>query len=404
VRAFGGVGGTPVFAESGSGCVLRDVDGKEYVDFVMSWGPLILGHAHPKLVEVARDTLVGGSTFGMPTEIETQLAQRVVECFPSIDQVRMVSSGTEAAMSALRLARGFTERDLIVKFEGCYHGHSDGLLAAAGSGVATFAVPGTKGVPASYTEKTIVAPYNNAEVIREIFHKHSDDIACVIVEPVGGNMGVVPPAEGFLQCLRELTSKHGSLLIFDEVITGFRLGLAGAQGLYDVTPDLTVLGKILGGGMPAAAYGGREEIMAALAPDGPVYQAGTLSGNPVAMATGLATLEMLINDSPHARLDELAGMLAEGLRDAANSAGVAVQQNRVGSMQTLFFTEQPVTDYTSAKACDTDKYAAFFHGMLEKGAYFAPSQFEAAFVSTAHTEQHIEVVISSAREVMEKLA
>jgi glutamate-1-semialdehyde 2,1-aminomutase len=404
VRAFGAVGGDPVFVESGAGSIIRSVDGVEYADYVTSWGALILGHAHPTVVEAAQKAVERGMTFGMPTEAENVLAEKIVECVPSLDKVRMVSSGTEAVMSAIRLARGFTGRDLIVKFEGGYHGHSDGLLAAAGSGVATFAIPGTKGVPASYTEKTIVVPYNNREAIGEVFDKFGKDIACVIIEPVAGNMGVVPPAEGFLQFLRETTEAAGSLLLFDEVITGFRLGLSGAQGLYGITPDITTLGKIIGGGMPAAAYGGRADIMDALSPNGPVYQAGTLSGNPVAMATGLATLELLIDDPPYEQLDSLAGELAEGLRDAAAEAGIAIQQNRVGSMQTLFFTDTPVTDYSSAMKCDTDLFGRFFHGMLDAGVHLAPSQFEAAFVSTAHTSEQIEQTIASARGVMKELA
>lgn len=403
VRAFGAVGGTPVFVDSGARCSVKDVDGKQYVDYVMSWGALILGHAHPRVVEAIRTACEKGTSFGMPTEAENLLAQRVVECFPGIDRVRMVSSGTEAVMSSIRLARGFTDRELVIKFEGGYHGHVDSLLASAGSGVATFAIPGTKGVPASFTEKTIVVPYNDPESLTRAFDQYGEKIACIIVEPVAGNMGVVAPAAGFLQFLRDLTSKHGSLLIFDEVITGFRLGLSGAQGLFGVTPDLTVLGKIMGGGLPAAAYGGRSDIMLALAPTGPVYQAGTLSGNPLAMAAGLAVLETLIEDPPYTRLGTLSRTLGEGFRDAAAKAGIAIQQNRVGSMQTMFFTTDAVTDYASAKKSDTDKYAKFFHGMLGEGIHFAPSQFEAAFVSTAHTDEVIDRTLAAAGKVMEAI-
>ncbi|OGV63395.1 MAG: glutamate-1-semialdehyde-2,1-aminomutase [Lentisphaerae bacterium RIFOXYB12_FULL_65_16] len=400
VRAFKGVGGQPLFVERGYGCCVQDVDGKEYIDYVMSWGPLILGHAYPRVVEAIRQTCEKGTSFGMPTELENRLASRIVQCVPSIQKVRMVSSGTEAAMSAIRLARGFTGRDLIVKFDGCYHGHSDGLLAAAGSGLATFAIPDTKGVPAKHAEGTLVVPYNNCDAVEAVFAKHGDKIAGIIVEPIAGNVGVIAPASGFLAFLGDITQRHGSLLIFDEVITGFRVGLGGAQGLYGVTPDITVLGKIIGGGMPAAAYGARAEIMDCLAPVGAVYQAGTLSGNPVAMAAGLATVETLIEDPPYARLDASAALLETGLRDAAREAGIPVRQNRVGSMQTLFFTDSPVTDYPTAKKSDARRYAAFFHGMLEQGVYLAPSQFEAGFVSTAHSDAHIQRTIAAARKVM----
>ncbi len=400
VRAFGGVGGTPVFAEAGVGGLLRDVDGREYIDYVMSWGPLIFGHACPRIIEAVCRAAEKGTSFGMPTELENRLAERIVGCFPSIDKVRMVSSGTEAAMSALRLARGFTGRDLLVKFEGCYHGHSDSLLAAAGSGLATFGLPDTRGVPASQVQSTLVIPYNNPEAVTAVFDRHGEQIAGVIVEPVAGNMGVVPPAPGFLALLRSLTASHGSLLIFDEVISGFRVALGGAQELYGVIPDLTVLGKIMGGGLPAAAYGGRAEIMDRLAPAGDVYQAGTLSGNPLAMAAGLATVEALIEEPPYARLDALAGSLAGGLLAAAREAGVPAQGNRVGSMQTLFFGSGPVVDYASAKRSDTRRYAAFFHGMLERGVYLAPSQFEAAFVSTAHTAAQVERTLEAARATL----
>lgn len=404
VRAFGAVGGQPIFMKSGSGAELTDADGNKYIDYVMSWGALILGHAHPQVVEAAQKACCTGTSFGMPTELENRMAEHIVKTYPAIDKIRMVSSGTEAVMSAIRLARGFTGRDLIVKFDGCYHGHSDGLLVSAGSGLATFAIPGTRGVPASYAEKTLVAPYNNTDAVTALFEKHGKDIACVIVEPVAGNMGVVEPGAGYLAHLRKVTAEHGALLIFDEVITGFRVGPAGAQGRYGVTPDLTILGKILGGGFPAAGYGGRNDIMDALAPNGPVYQAGTLSGNPVAMAAGLAMLDALSADPPYDRLDKLADMLATGLAEAAAAAGIPVQQNRVASMQTLFFTEEPVTDYDSAKKSDTARYGQFFQGMLEEGVHLAPSQFEAAFVSVAHKEEHIDKTVTAAKKVMETLA
>lgn len=404
VRAFGAVGGQPVFMQSGSGAELIDVDGNRYIDYVTSWGALILGHAHPAVVSAAQDACSTGTSFGMPTELETRLAGKVADAYPGIDQIRMVSSGTEAVMSAIRLARGFTGRDLIVKFDGCYHGHSDGLLVSAGSGVATFAIPGTQGVPASYAEKTLVAPYNDEAAITEIFEKVGSDIACVIVEPVAGNMGVVEPGAAYLQHLKTVSSKFGALLIFDEVITGFRLGPSGAQGRYGVTPDLTVLGKILGGGFPAAGYGGRREIMDALAPKGPVYQAGTLSGNPVAMAAGIAMLDVIASDPPYERLDSLAAQLEQGLGDAASEAGVPVQQNRVASMQTLFFASEPVTDYESAKKSDAERYGKFFQGMLSEGVHLAPSQFEAAFVSTAHTEEQVDKTVTAAKKVMRSIA
>lgn len=403
VRAFHGVGGTPVFAKAAKGSRLWDENGREYIDYVMSWGPMILGHAYPRIIEAVCRTAADGTSFGMPTELENRLAQQIVECFPGIDKVRMVSSGTEAAMSAIRLARGFTGRDLIVKFEGCYHGHSDSLLAAAGSGLATFGIPDTRGVPASHTQTTLVLPYNDPDAVRMAYDKFGDQIAAVVLEPVAGNMGVVPPAAGYLAFLRDITRNHSSLLVFDEVISGLRVALGGAQELYGVSPDVTVLGKIIGGGLPAAAYGGRGEIMDCLAPDGDVYQAGTLSGNPLAMAAGLATVEALREDPPYERLDALAKRLQEGLGDAARQVGVPVQSNRVGSMQTLFFCPDPVSNYTSAKRCDTARYASFFHGMLKRGISLAPSQFETAFVSTAHSEDDIEQTITAAREALSEL-
>ena len=403
VRAFGAVGGQPIFMKSGAGAMLTDADGNMYIDYVMSWGALILGHAHPQVVKAAQAACSTGTSFGMPTELENRLAAKVVRMYPGIDKIRMVSSGTEAVMSAIRLARGYTGRDLILKFDGCYHGHSDGLLVSAGSGVATFAIPGTKGIPASYAEKTLVAPFNSIKAADEIFARHGRNIACVIVEPVAGNMGVVEPAAGYLAHLKKLAEANGSLLIFDEVITGFRVGPSGAQGRYSIKPDLTILGKILGGGFPAAGYGGRSDIMDKLAPKGPVYQAGTLSGNPVAMAAGLAMLEVLESAPPYGRLDAMASALAEGLGEAARETGVPVHMNRAASMQTMFFTDEPVTDYDSAKKSDTKRYGRFFQGMLAEGIHLAPSQFEAAFVSTAHTDEQIEKTIAAAKKVMKTL-
>lgn len=404
VRAFGAVGGQPVFMRSGSGAEIIDADGNTYIDYIMSWGALLLGHAHPSIVRAAQEACSRGTSFGMPTESENRLAARVTAIYPAIDKIRMVSSGTEAVMSAIRLARGFTGRDLILKFDGCYHGHSDGLLVSAGSGVATFSIPGTRGVPASYAEKTLVAPFNDTAAVSAVFAEHGSEIACVIVEPVAGNMGVVEPGPDYLRHLRSLADRFGALLVFDEVITGFRIDPSGAHGFYGIKPDLTVLGKILGGGFPAAGYGGRADIMDALAPCGPVYQAGTLSGNPVAMAAGLAMIEAIEADPPYARLERLSEQLAAGLGEAAREAGIAVQQNRVASMQTMFFTETPVTDYASAKTSDTGKYGRFFRGMLAEGIHLAPSQFEAAFVSAAHTEEHIERTLSAARKVLRTLS
>ena len=400
VRAFGAVGGTPVFIKSGSGSRITDVDGNSYLDYVCSWGPLIFGHADPDVVSAVQDALGQGSSFGAPTPLEVTLARLVTEAFPSIEKVRMVSSGTEATMSAIRLARGFTARDAIVKFEGCYHGHADGLLAQAGSGAMTFGTPTSPGVPADFAAKTIVLPFNDVGAVREVCERQGNEIACVIVEPIAGNMGVIPPADGFLESLRALTAAHDILLIFDEVITGFRVARGGAQERYGVVPDLTTLGKIIGGGLPVGAYGGKAEIMEQLSPTGPVYQAGTLSGNPLAMAAGIATLEKLSDPRVYQRLEEKGTQLADGLQDAARRAGVATFHTRVGSMLGMFFTDQEVADYASAKKSNTATYARYFHGMLDRGFYFAPSQFEAAFVSTAHTEEEIERTIQASFEVL----
>ena len=404
VRAFRAVGGEPLFIARGEGPYLYDVDGRRYIDYVLSWGPLILGHAHPSVVAVLQRAVERGTSFGAPTELEAELARLVVEMVPSVELVRFVNSGTEATMSALRLARAFTGRDRVVKFEGCYHGHADGLLARAGSGVATLSLPDSPGVPRAYAEQTLLAPYNDIEVVEQVFQRYPDEIACVIVEPVAANMGVVPPGEGFLSGLRELTRANGALLVFDEVVTGFRLGPGGAQALYGVQPDLTCLGKVLGGGLPVGAYGGRREIMELVAPSGAVYQAGTLSGNPMAMAAGIVTLRAIAGEGALAALDQLAGRLAGGLLALARRAEVAVQLNRVGSMFTLFFSDGPVTDYATAKRSDTERYARFFRAMLERGVYLPPSQFEACFLSFAHLERDIAQTLSAAEAALGEVA
>jgi glutamate-1-semialdehyde 2,1-aminomutase len=400
VRAFKSVGGEPLFIARGAGAYLYDVDGNRYTDYVCSWGPLILGHAPPPVVEAAQEAVTRGTSYGAPTPLEVELAQMICEAVPSIELVRMVNSGTEATMSAIRLARGFTKRNKIVKFDGCYHGHADALLVAAGSGVMTLGIPGSPGVPESVVQDTIQARFNDIDQFREIVETQGNDIACVIVEPIAGNMGVVPPKPGFLEGLRELTARHGIVLIFDEVITGFRVAYGGAQQLYNVQPDLTTLGKIIGGGFPVGAYGGRRDIMEHIAPAGPVYQAGTLSGNPVAMTAGIAVLKVLKNKAIYEELEKKAQQLSDGLAEAAKKANVSVTSNRVGSMMTMFFTDQAVTDYDSAKTADTQRYAQFFRAMLQRGIYFAPSQFEAAFVSTAHSDEDIRQTVAAAEEAM----
>ena len=397
VRAFRAVGGEPVVIARGEGPYVYDVDGNRYIDYVCSWGPLILGHAHPAVVEAVQRAAERGTSYGAPTEAEAELAQLIVEAMPAIELLRFVNSGTEATMSALRLARAFTGRDNILKFEGCYHGHADGLLVQAGSGVATFGLPDSPGVPASYAQETLVARYNDVASVEAMFDQHGDAIAAVIVEPVAGNMGVVPPQEGFLGALRDITQRAGALLVFDEVITGFRVAYGGAQSLYGVSPDLTCLGKIIGGGLPVGAYGGRREVMEMLAPLGPVYQAGTLSGNPLAMAAGLATLRELQSPGFYERLDALSAKLVDAVARAAKSAGVSLWLNRVGSMRTPFFVDAPVTDYASARRADTKLYARFFHAMLERGVYLAPSQFESVFMSSAHGEREIADTAAAAK-------
>jgi glutamate-1-semialdehyde 2,1-aminomutase len=399
-RAFGAVGGQPLFISRGEGPYLYDVDGNQYLDYVGSWGPLILGHAHPHVIRAIEDAAHRGTTFGAPTEAETQLADLIIAAVPSIEMVRMVSSGTEASMSAIRLARAFTGRDVIVKFAGCYHGHVDSLLVQAGSSATTLGVPNSPGVPQGCTRDTLVLRYNDVDGLAQAFGSHGDRIAGVIVEPVVGNMGLVVPRTEFLSELRRLTELHGALLIYDEVITGFRLSYGGAQQLYHQMPDLTVLGKIVGGGLPVGAYGGRLDVMKHVMPAGPVFQAGTLSGNPVAMAAGLATLQELRDHPPYARLEKLGRQLALGLSQAAAEAGVPHQLARVGSMWTLFLNANPVTDYDTAKASDTGRFARFFWAMLERGFYLPCSQFEAAFLSAVHTEQHVNQTVAAAREAL----
>jgi len=404
VRAFRAVGGHPPFIVRGEGSRVSDADGHSYIDYLGSWGPLILGHAHPDVVEAVREAALRGTSYGAPCPGEVELAERVVRLMPSMEKVRFVSSGTEAAMSALRLARGFTGRNKILKLEGCYHGHADSLLVVAGSGVATLGIPGSPGVPAGTVADTVTAPYNDLRAVEEVVSVHGRDLAAVIVEPVAGNMGCVLPSPGYLGGLREITRRAGALLIFDEVITGFRLGLGGAQAQYRITPDLTCLGKIIGGGLPVGAYGGRGQIMGRVAPEGPVYQAGTLSGNPLAMAAGCAALDALQRPGVYERLGALARRLTDGLADAAKSAGVDVTINRAASMFTVFFGRGPVTDYASAKASDTARFARFFHGMLRRGVYLPPAQFESAFVSFAHTDPDLEATVRAAGEALAEVA
>ena len=403
VRAFRSVGGQPRFIKRAKGARLYDLDGNTYIDYVLSWGPMILGHASPTVVSAIKNAAERGTSYGAPTELEVELADQIRDAFPSMEKSRLVSSGTEAVMSAIRVARGFTKRDGVLKFEGCYHGHSDYLLAKAGSGLTTLGIPDSLGVPADFAKHTLTAPYNDIRTVQRILRDRGKDLACIIVEPVAGNMGVVPPAPDFLPALRQLATDHDILLIFDEVISGFRVHYGGAQALYGVTPDLTVLGKIIGGGLPVGAYGGRRDIMDLIAPAGPVYQAGTLSGNPLAVTAGLATLKQLRAKNLYKQLEERSAALARGLADEAKRAGIALTQTRVGSMLTSFFTQEPVVDWDSAKKADTKRYGLFFHGMLEQGIYLAPSQFEAAFLSTAHTSADIEKTIRAARVAFKSL-
>lgn len=403
VRAFRGVGGTPVFIRSAQGPYLTDVDGKRYIDYIGSWGPMILGHAHPEVLRAIHGIIDRGTSFGAPTELEVEIAEMIVALVPSIEMVRMVSSGTEATMAAIRVARGFTGRKKVLKFVGCYHGHGDAFLVKAGSGVATLGLPDSPGVPAEISAQTITVPFNDVEAVEQAFKNYPDDIACIIVEPVVGNMGCVPPNPGYLQALRDITEKNGTVLIFDEVMTGFRLARGGAQELFGITPDMTTLGKIMGGGLPAAAYGGRADIMKCVAPAGPVYQAGTLSGNPVAMTAGIVTLKLLQQPNIYETLDRQAGKVADGFQALAGKFGFKTVSNRVGSMFTMFFAEEPVTDWDSASKSDTRTFGRFFHAMLNEGVYLAPSQYEAAFMSLAHTDEVVDSTLAAAERAFEKL-
>ncbi len=404
VRAFKSVGLNPVFIDHGQGPKLYDVDGNEYIDYVGSWGPLILGHRHPEVIAALHNCLEKGTSYGAPTELETIMAKLVVEAVPSLEMVRFVNSGTEATMSALRLARGYTKRNKIVKFEGCYHGHADSLLIKAGSGALTLGVPTSPGVPANIASNTITAPYNDLETLRRVFEEEGENIAAVIIEPVVGNMGCVPPQPGFHEGLRALTKEYGALLIFDEVMTGFRVAYGGAQSLYNIDPDLTCLGKVIGGGLPVGAYGGKRRIMEMIAPAGPIYQAGTLSGNPLAMTAGIATLNVLKRPGAYEALEEKSAKLVKGMSQAAETAGLQVSTNRVGAMFTTFFTAQKVIDYDTATSSDTSKFAIFFQKMLEQGVYLAPSQFEAAFMSLAHDDEDIEQTVEASRKAFKAVA
>lgn len=403
VRAFRSVGGQPLFMKQAKGSYIYDADGNRFIDYVLSWGPMILGHANPRVVQPVIQAVKRGTSFGTPCEPEIQLASLITNAIPSVEEVRLVNSGTEAVMSAIRLARGFTKRDGILKFEGCYHGHADHLLVKAGSGVATLGIPESPGVPDSFARHTFTAPYNDFSAVKRIVHKKAKHLAAIIVEPVAGNMGVVLPHQEFLPFLREVAQKHDILLIFDEVITGFRVHFGGAQTLFGVMPDLTCLGKVIGGGLPIGAYGGRRDIMQMIAPVGPVYQAGTLSGNPVAVTAGLETLRQLKSKKVYRDLEKKGERLAEGLRAAAEEANVPFYQARVGSMLGGFFTKGPVVDYSTAKKSDTKAYAKFFHGMLKQGCYLAPSQFEAMFLSTAHTQRNIQQTVSAAQKVFRNI-
>jgi glutamate-1-semialdehyde 2,1-aminomutase len=404
VRAFKAVGGTPFFVERSEGPYIYDADGKQYIDYVLSWGPMIMGHNHPAVLKAVVDQARHGLSFGTPTELEVELARRICGIMPGMDMVRMVNSGTEATMSAIRLARGFTGRDKIIKFEGCYHGHSDSLLVKAGSGALTLGVPSSPGVPAALADHTITLSYNNLEEVRQAFQQYGDEVACIIVEPVAGNMNCIPPAPGFLECLREVCSQHGSILIFDEVMTGFRFGLQGAQGFYNIQPDLTTLGKVIGGGMPVGAFGGRRDIMEQIAPLGPVYQAGTLSGNPIAMAAGLATLDIISEPGFYQPLFDRTARLANGLVAVAEAAGVAFTSNHAGTMFGGFFTDvAKVSNYHQVMNCNTELFNQFFRGMLEAGVYLAPASYEAGFMSAAHGDQEIDATLDAAASAMAKL-
>lgn len=401
VRAFKGVGGDPVFFKKGKGAYLYDEDDKRYIDYVASWGPMIMGHAHPKVVKAVQDAAANGLGFGAPTQIETEMAELVCQLVPSIEMIRMVSSGTEATMSAIRLARGFTNRDKIVKFEGCYHGHSDSLLVKAGSGALTFGVPSSPGVPASLSEHTITLTYNDSAQVKEVFADIGDQVAAIIVEPVAGNMNCIPPVEGFLETLREVCDQSGSVLIFDEVMTGFRVAIGGAQSHYGIKPDLTTLGKIIGGGLPVGAFGGKKEIMQQISPLGPVYQAGTLSGNPLSMAAGMQTLRLVSEENIHEQLDSMAKRLVNGITAKAKASGIAMTSNQVGGMFGLFFSpEEKITSFAQVTESDQELFKTFYHGMLDEGIYLAPSAFEAGFVSAAHSNEDIDATIDAAGRVL----
>ena len=404
VRAGKAVGIDPPFISRAKGCLLWDVDGNKYIDYICSWGPMILGHAHPEIVRILEEGIRRGTSYGAPTELEVEIAEIIVDMMPSIEMVRMVNSGTEATMSAVRLARGYTGRDKIVKFDGCYHGHADSLLVCAGSGIATLGIPGSPGVPNDLARHTISIPYNDLGPLEQAFIKFGDEIAAVIIEPIPGNMGVIIPDELFLKELRTITYNYGALLIFDEVMSGFRVAPGGAQELYEIDPDLTCLGKIIGGGLPVGAYGGKKEIMCKIAPEGDIYQAGTLSGNPLAMAAGLATLKILKQDDIYKDLENKGAMLFSGLEKAAKDAGIQVVVNRIGSMGALFFSNEPVTDFKSAKATSVKTFIEFYKGMLEQGIYLAPSPFEAMFVSTAHSKEIIQKTIDCAAAIISALS
>jgi len=400
VRAFRSVGGDPVFIARASGAYITDSDGKDYIDYVGSWGPMILGHAHPDVIATVKAAADNGLSFGAPTELETRMADKVCELVPSMDMVRMVSSGSEATMSAIRLARGYTGRDKIIKFEGCYHGHADSLLVKAGSGALTLGVPDSPGVPASLAALTLTLPYNNLQPVADTLAQLGDEVACIIIEPVAGNMNCIPPVAGFLEGIRELCSKHGVVLIFDEVMTGFRVALGGAQAHYGIAPDLTTLGKVIGGGMPVGAFGGKREIMEKIAPLGPVYQAGTLSGNPIAMSAGLKTLELISAPGFYPELSEKVVYLTDGILAAAKESGIAMSCNRVGGMFGLFFSSQQVTSFAQATQCNSEQFKAFFHGMLAEGVYLAPSAYEAGFVSSMHGQRELDATIAAAKKVL----
>jgi len=403
VRAFKAVGGTPLFISKAKDSKIYDVDGNEYIDYVLSWGPLILGHAHSKVVKALRKAVLSGTSYGAPTPMEIELAILIKKAMPSIEKIRMVNSGTEATMSAIRLSRGFTKRNKVIKFEGCYHGHVDALLVSAGSGGATFGIPDSLGVPASYVAETIILPFNDKETFKNVINEHWKDIACVIVEPVVGNMGCILPKEDFLKTLRDETEKYGIILIFDEVMTGFRVSSGGAQEYYRIKPDLTCLGKVIGGGLPVGAYGGKKEIMSLVAPEGGVYQAGTLSGNPLAMTAGIETLKILLKSNTYKKLEKKMLQLEEGLKDAAKKQKISAKFYRAGTMFCSYFTEQEVVNAQTAKTSDIEKFKKFFWGMLNRGIYIAPSQFEAGFISIAHSEKDIEKTINAAYETFKEL-